>query len=281
MKKSIPFFKAIGESLMPSRYDDLVERSNKDAFKYYLSLIYLAFMVTVLIFLPLIGQIPTKLDAAFSHFDKLELKLNTKMNSALVLPDTGTPKITIDTRVDEAELTRGDMLITDEYIYYKDHRWGRDQVVREKVSTYEDLLGNREATIWFVTIVAFLMMPTIVFLIYAGIAIKILVFVMIALFLALIITRISRFYVEFNKMLKMALYTTTPGVILFVIIYPLYYYVSPEYWIRWAATLVPLLVSTIYYVIVIKNSGETESPRQRRIAKRVKKQRGGYVELKA
>ncbi|MBI4739086.1 DUF1189 family protein [Candidatus Woesearchaeota archaeon] len=279
MKRSIHFFKTIGTSLNPSSYGDLIERSNKSAFKYYFSLIYLAFIVSVLIFLPFIGQIPNKLDAALSHFDQLEVNLKTEMNSRLVIPFAGSPLITIDTRIDEAELTQGKVLVTDKNVYYRPRLWGKQNVVQEKISKYENLLQNKENTIWFLTSVIFLMMPTLVFLLYAAVAIKGILLLALELFVALVITRIARFYIGFNELLRIAIYSATPGVVLFLVLHPLYYYVAPEQWVRYVAKFVPLAVSLLYFIVAVKSNGVRETPKQRNQRKR-KGKGAEYVELK-
>ncbi|MBI5398326.1 DUF1189 family protein, partial [Candidatus Woesearchaeota archaeon] len=220
-----------------------------------------------------------KLDTALSHFDRLEINLKTEMNSPLVIPLAGSPLVTIDTRVDEAELKEGQVLVTDDYVYYRQRRWGKDSVVPKKISTYENLLQNKESTIWFLTGILFLIMPTLVFLLYAVVAIKGLVLLAVELFTALVITRISRFYIGFNELLRIALYSATPGVLLFVVLYPVYYYIAPEQWVRYAAKLAPLAVSFLYFVAAVKGNGVRETPKQRH--QRQRKGKGAeYVELK-
>ena len=84
VKESRYFFRTLWLALNPWRYEEAREKGTGKMFKYFFSFVFLAFVIAIVLMLPAIG---TFVDRQMSHFDNLEVRFNTSMNSAVVFPE--------------------------------------------------------------------------------------------------------------------------------------------------------------------------------------------------
>jgi hypothetical protein len=255
MKETVPFFKMAWLALNPWRYDELGDKSTGKVFQYFFSFVFLAFVAAILLMLPAIASFANN---QMSHFDVLQVKFNTSMNSPVVFPEND-PYVTIDTRKSEGKLKEGKFLITDDYIYRKTLT-GR--VAREDAGDFKDLLAND----WMVLVLLLLVMPSLLFLFYIGYAVKVILVVFLVTVLSIIITRVAKFDILFVDTLKTGLMAATPMIIIDLIRLP---FGLNVYYAQYIAFLIFFIVGTI-------KAGEFEGvrPRKKRHGKRK-----GYVDL--
>ncbi len=256
VKKSLPFFKTIWLSLNPWRYDELHERGTGSAFKYFFSFVFLAFVLAIVLMLPAIASFATN---QISHFDTLEVKFNTSMNSPVVFP-ANNPYITIDTRKAEGTLKEGKFLITDDYMYRKGI-FGKVQ--REALGPYKDLGSNQ----WIVVALLLLMTPSLLFLFYIAYAIKLLLVVILATILAWIVGRIAKFEISFSAGIKAGLLAATPMIIIDLIRLP---FALNLYYAQYVAFLIFFIVGVIKMGDFDIGGGKSRNR---------KKGKGGYIDL--
>ncbi len=259
VKRSVPFFRTIWLALNPWRYDELRERRTGGIFKYFFSFVFMAFVLAILFMLPTLATFAYN---QLSHFDVLEVKFNTSMNSPVVFPES-RPYITLDTRQSEGTLKEGKHLITDEYIYSK--KILSSQVERRPLGPYKDLLDNE----WAIVILLLLMLPSILFLFYIAYAVKVLLIVLAATLLAFIIGRIAKFEIPFTDGLKAGLLAATPMIIIDLIRMP---FALNLYGAQYIAFL-------IFFITGAIKIGEFEGSGSR---KHKRKSRGGggkYIDL--
>ncbi|MFH1669296.1 MAG: hypothetical protein ABIA62_05185 [Candidatus Woesearchaeota archaeon] len=209
MNKLIPFFKTVWLALNPWRYGELKEKTSWMLMKYFFSFVLLAFIAAVVLMLPTIaGFVSTQM----SHFDRLEVKFNTSMNSAIVFPERD-PFVTLDTRKSEGTLKEGRILITDDNLYYK---MPLSKVKKEAVGGYKDLVANEEILMTLVL----LMLPSILFLFYLLYAIKIFLFILLATLVCFVIIRLVKFDASFSEIFRTGLLAATPMIIIDLIRLP-------------------------------------------------------------
>lgn len=209
VKKSLPFFRTIPLAVMPWRYDRLKEKSAVGCFKYFFSFIFLAFVIAVVLMLPTIANF---VDSQMSHFDTLAVSFDAKMNSAVMFPKNN-PIVTVDTSLKNTTIKEGRVLITDDYIYKKS-LLGR--ITQEPVGAYKNLLANENMVIF----ILLLMLPSLLFLFYLAYAVKTLFIVLLAVLVGFVVTRLVRFDVSFKETLKIALLSSTPMVIIDLVLLP-------------------------------------------------------------
>ena len=210
--------------------------------------------------LPAIASFATN---QISHFDTLQVKFNTSMNSPVVFPQNN-PYVTIDTRKAEGTLKEGKFLITDDYMYRKGI-FGKVQ--REALGPYKDLGSNQ----WIVVALLLLMTPSLLFLFYIAYAIKLLLVVLLATIIAWIVGRIAKFDILFSAGLKAGLLAATPMIIIDLIRLP---FALNLYYAQYVAFL-------IFFIVGVIKMGDFEGGSSGGLRKRKKSRgsKGKYIDL--
>jgi hypothetical protein len=209
IKESLPFFKTIWLALNPWRYDEVRDRTAGNAFRYFFSFAFLVFVLSIMLLLPTIGLF---VNEQMKHFDRLEVSINTTMNSPVKLP-ANSPVVTLDTRTSEGQLKEGLFLVTDDYLYTKSLA---GKVTRDSLNPYKNLLNNEGIVI----LILVLLLPSLLFLFYIGYVIKLLVIALLATIIGFIVTRIIKFEVSFIDTLKTGLFALTAMMIIDLIRLP-------------------------------------------------------------
>lgn len=253
VKESVPFFKTILLALTPWRYDEVKERSTPNTMKYFLSFVFLAFVIAVLLMLPAIASFVTN---QMSHFSVLEVSFNTSMKSPVVFPEN-RPFVTIDTRTSEGQLKEGRFLVTDDFLYTK---MPFGSVQKDSLKSYKNLTQN-EGMVIFLLI---MMMPSLMFMFYICYAIWLLIIVLVAALMGFVIARIAKFEIPLLDALKVGMLAATPMIIIDVIRLPLNLNV---YFAQYIAFLV-------FFIIGIIKAGDFEGSRSSR-----RSSRGKYIDL--
>jgi hypothetical protein len=256
MKETIPFFKTIWLALNPWRYEEVNERTAGNLFKYFFSFVFLVFVLSILLLLPAIGSFVTD---QLSHFSKLEVSFNTTMKSPATFP-AGSPKVTIDTRKSQGDLTEGYMLVTDDYLYTKEYLlFGK--ATEDRIGQYKNLVANEGIVI----LILVLMLPSLLFIFYLAYIIKLLLVILLAAVIGFIIARIAKFDIGFGTIFKVGLLASTPMIIIDLIRLP---FGLNVYYAQYVAFL-------IFFVVGMIKAGEFEGVRKP--GKRSRK--GEYIDL--
>ncbi len=206
----IPFFKTLGLSLLPWKYAELKEKSMRSVFGYLFSFVFLAFFISIIIMLPVIGSF---VSTQMSNFEKLEVSFNTTMKKEMSIPQND-PFVTVDTRKSTGKLEEGRFLITDDYMYVKGVMGDIDKYALKE---YKNLLNNEG----IVVLLLLLLLPSLLFIFYLAYAIKILLIIMLAAAVAFIIARIAKFEITFGNVFRASVFSTTPMILIDIINLPL------------------------------------------------------------
>ena len=119
MKKGVNFLKTIGLSFHPGKLTELGERRGVDVTKHFFALILLAMVLGLIVSIPSLVTLPSRLAEEFNSFTTLEVDVNVSMTEPVRIPDND-PKIFIFTGQDELNLTRRDapfIAVSDKYMY--------------------------------------------------------------------------------------------------------------------------------------------------------------------
>ncbi len=254
MNKLVPFFKTVWLALNPWRYGELKEKTPWVLTKYFFSFVLFAFLVAVVLMLPTIAGF---VDNQMSHFDTLEVKFNTSMNSPVVFPERD-PFVTLDTRKSEGKLKEGSVLITDDNLYYK-LPFGK--VKKEAIGSYKDLVANEGLLIALVL----LMLPSILFLFYILYAIKVFLFLLLMTLLCFVIIRLVKFDVSFSEIFRTGLLAATPMIIIDLVRLP---FGLNLYYAQYIAFF-------IFFIVGVIKVGAFEGMRPRK----KKSKHGRYVDM--
>jgi len=259
MKETLPFFQTIWLALNPWRYDEVNERTTGNIFKYFFSIVFVVFVLSIILLLPAIGSFATD---QLSHFDKLEVSFNTTMNSPATFP-ADSPKVTIDTRKSEGQLKEGYMLITDDYLYTKEY-FVFGKVSSDKIGQYKNLVANEGLVI----IILLLMLPSLLFIFYLVYVIKVLLVIILATLIGFIVARIAKFDIGFGTIFKVGLIASTPMIIIDLIRLP---FGLNVYYAQYVAFL-------IFFVVGMIKAGEFEGTTPRG-GRKSRGKKGGYIDL--
>lgn len=263
LKKTLPFFKAILYSLNPSKYEELIERRFKDIAKYFLSIIFLAFIVSVILMTPKVGVM---IDEKLSGFESIDMSINATMQNPVVLfPNSLFFTTVINTnakKVNTSSLNKIENVVTNDYLYHK--KLISRKVIVSSVDNLKELKNNKGILLTLII----LMLPSLLFLFYLYYLIKILLFILIATCIALIVCRVSRLIISFFEILKIGLFASTALIIIDVLRLPF------DFSIYYAQYIVFLVL----FIIGIVSIAEFEDKNTRKSHKR-KKRKKEYIEF--
>ncbi|NQU78315.1 DUF1189 family protein [Candidatus Woesearchaeota archaeon] len=246
--ESMPFLRTAWLALNPWNYNKAREKRTRDVFTYFFSFVFLAFVIATLLMLPAIARFTSN---QLSHFDTLDISINTSMNSPVSFP-ISKPFMTIDTQTNTTDIGKGRILVTEENVYTKTLT---GKVVSTPTRDYKNLLQNEV----LVTVILLLMTPSLLFLFYLIYCIKILLVILLAALVAFIIARLAKFDLFFTEALKVSLLAATPMIIIDLAKMP---FALNVYFLQY-------IVFLIFFVVGIIKIGEFEGTRKKK----------GYVQL--
>jgi hypothetical protein len=166
------FFREVWQSFMPSHWAEISEMSAGRGIVFFTKVLVLAFVILILLAIPKLIKMPGEISGQLGKFDSLQLSGNFTMSSPIKLPKS-EPVIIFDTSGAYTELTTERVLITKEKIFYRPFFKTYSQYTEQ----LKDLKRNREQVKKFLAVLAFFLLPSIVF--YAFIAVWLKYFLMI------------------------------------------------------------------------------------------------------
>lgn len=262
---SAHFFKTIGRALNPVAYEDLSFRLFKNCFKYLFLFLLVTFLLATVISIPKLAALPGQVASELDKFATFNVNITTSMtDQANLLPDNQF--LHIDTRSAEANMTEDrslfKTLITSDYLYTK--KLYLNKVSRVELAPYKDVTANKEKISKLLSWLLLLLIPSLLIFGYMIYAIKYIILILAASVLALIAVRLARFDISFSQLFKIALFATTPLIIIEILLLP---FNIDTYYLQY-------FVYIAFLVIGIAISGSFEK------GKKPRRKREGYVELK-
>lgn len=166
------FLDEVWQTFFPSHWAEISERSMGNGIGFFSKVLLAAFVVMMLVHIPVLIKMPSFISEQLSKFDTLRLAGNFTMSSPIKLPRS-EPVVIFDTSGAYTELTSERVLITQNKVYY------RPFFKTHSVNTEElkDLRNNREQVKAFLAVLVFFLLPSI--LVYAYIAVWLKYFLMI------------------------------------------------------------------------------------------------------
>lgn len=255
------FLRTVGSALNPGAYFSLSESKIKNTFKYLIKLIFFAFVIMCLLYIPFLVQLPAKIDDLFGTFSVLNVTINTTMKQPIVLfPNDPGMMITIDTSSNATQLSQGSVLLTNDYLIRKRFLFGQEVI---NLGGYSNLLAHRDLYRGIAIIAFAALLPTILVLTFLYFLVKYLVIGIVASLLALIVVRVVRYEIDYKSILNISLYATTISVFVELFTTP-FDIVIPYIKIAW----IGYLLSLFYLIYGIRETGFFDKEH------RLKKRRG-------
>lgn len=242
------FFKTVGFSLNPIKYEKLSERKKRLAFHYVLSVVLVSFIIMCLLFLPALLKLPGFLSNEFSKFDEFSINGTVSLREPIVIVEK-RPFVEIKEQGNESDL-RGKMLITKTDLYFKPFFKTKHVNLKE----YQDLTSKTPEIASLMIFLAVLALPAVLVISYFLFVVKYLIIILIGAVLAFMIARIARHYIKFIDVLKVAMYGSTLMIILDMLRIPFW---TNLYYIQY-------LAFAFYLFMGVKGLGHKEGEKKRR-----------------
>ncbi|MBN1386655.1 DUF1189 family protein [Candidatus Woesearchaeota archaeon] len=248
------FFRTFFHAFNPMLYRELANRPCKKVVSYYLSLIFIVFIIVTLIALPQIIGMSSFLQDQISHFSEFSVDITQKMDSPIILPEKDSMFI-LDTAgtIDISGYSTPFMYITNKEIMTR--CWFRENHIM--LDDYSDVAGNSQRISSLLTTVLILMLPSLIFFAYMFFALKYLIIILIASLLVFILIRLLKFEIYYKEVLKVGFYASTVMVVVEIVGKILF---SRTYFVHYALFL-------LFYIIGALKAGDVEVHQSRQVRK--------------
>ena len=199
-------------ALNPTKYDLLAKTRKRDATKYFLGMCALVFAITLLLMIPNLFSVPGTIGEEFSKFERLKVDLDYHQAEPINLPEHN-PVLTIDTTPAREKDYPGFFLITDQSFYYRPTTMfsGKRVPLGEEESSG---IGNIMISLLILSA------PTLIALTFIYSIIKYGILILFTSFFAFVFARVIRFGVSLRQTTIIAIFATTPMVLLAMLTKP-------------------------------------------------------------
>ncbi len=166
------FFRDLWQTFLPSRWLEISQRTAGNGIVFFSKMLLLAFLLMILLAIPVLVKMPGEISSQLGKFDALQLSGNFTMSSPIKLPKS-EPFFVFDTSGAYTELTTERVLVTKEKIFYRPFIKTHFQYTEQ----LKDLKQNRENVKRFLAALVFFVLPSVLF--YAFIMVWLKYFLMI------------------------------------------------------------------------------------------------------
>ncbi|MFH1505692.1 MAG: DUF1189 family protein, partial [archaeon] len=239
------YFKTIAKSLNPNSYKKLVEDPLRQGFNYFLFLIILCTIIFFVLFVPHVLNLSNTLGNNLDKFEEFNIDINMKLKDPFYL--STKPEVLLD--LNKTNLTGEQILINDREIVYKEYVFfGEKRIVYDELT---DIKATEKTLKDILPVLGILILPSIIVWVFVFFSIKFLIYIFIAAFIALLISKGKHRY---GKLMKVGLYASTLSIILELALLPVY---RISWWIT-------LAIFIIYFWIGAWITMDTELGRKKK-----------------
>lgn len=212
---NLNFWKKAAYSMHPKSYAELSSRKIRDGPKYLLSILFAAFILMSIIFIPKVISMDDYISSELSKFEVLSINISEEMSSPIEMPGKN-PQIIIDTADSSREMGNEKVLIAGSSLYFRPY----GKVRSYNLSEFKDITSKKDETSGLLTFFAVMLVPTILITSYAMFFVKYTVTILIAAVLLFAGLRLAKKDLGILKCLNIAVYASTPMVLIEVISIP-------------------------------------------------------------
>ncbi len=171
---------------------------------YFFAMIFAAFVLMCLLWLPNALTTGDYINEQFDKFQELTIEVVYDQKEPIVITEN-YPLITIDTLHDYDDIEQGVLLIAANKTLYRPLPFMQTQVIEDT----KNLAQNHDQTTIFLSIFVLMTLPMVMAFAYLYFAIKYLIIVLVATLLGYIFVGLIRFQIAFEQLFKVALYAVT------------------------------------------------------------------------
>lgn len=218
---------------MPHKYSRHVEKQMKQVFELYFSVLFIAIILSFLIFIPVLKLQTQGITHLIDNFDRLNITIDVETNNPVTL--VASPEVVVDTNATSRDGSR--LLISDDKIYYK--KLFRDES-KDRISSIDLLSHKDKLAEWFFLIVL-IVLPG--YVLGMGLLSLIVTLVLVLVFSLIAKTLFKKREFTFRDCFIAAVHASIPGLFLFLILLPFH-----NYW--WVVILLFFLIYTLALLLM-------------------------------
>ena len=225
------FLRTIFKTVNPYAYRDLATRSYKDSQDYFLSILFIIFCISVLLFLPAFASMPKTIEGKIDEFSVLSADIRLQSKEPVLFPEKN-PVVIVDTTGTYQNLTKEKALITGDTLYTKAGLcfWTDSLcflVPKEKrvesvpLTEFSDIVTHKKSISTMITILFLLALPALLISLYLLFAIKYILIILITTGLVFLISRfIMKSKFPYYRLFRVGTYAITLVIILDLLLMP-------------------------------------------------------------
>ena len=213
MKKVIGFYRTFFQTLNPKSYEGFSESTAKNSFHYFSSMVFASFLIMLIVMLPMLVQLPGKIEPYFDKFESLSYSANIKTKEPILIPETN-PKIIINYN-NQTPTQSANIIINNNVLYggFLFTKFTKD------FSSYKDVKASAPAISAIIAFILLLMFPALLLIFFFYVLIKFFLAVLIATILSSLVAPVMGYKIELKKLFNIAMYGVSLTVLLDLIFF--------------------------------------------------------------
>ncbi len=255
-EETIEFFRTIPKAIYPHAYHELKLRGFRNCTKYFLSIVLIAYLIMAVAALPKVIYLSKYIDNQFAKFDKFNIQFDVELSSPVVLTEKEPMVVLADKNTPIADINYTKVLITEDKLYFKE---SFTKVTEINYKEYLNVLGKKDSIRKIIVIGFYLMVPTVIFLMYIVSLLKYAAIILATSVLGFLIARLLRYEITAKEALVCSVYASTAMILFEIVAIPFQigsYLLTIPVYAGITIAIVPFAVFlTIYIIAIILISG--------------------------
>ncbi len=207
------FLGEVVQTFSPSHWGEISQRSINKSIGFFSKVLILAFVVMLLLAIPTLLKLPRGISEQLGKFEALQLSGKFNMSSPIKLPKSD-PVIVFDTSGAYTELTKERVVITRDKIFYRPLFKTYDLNTEE----LKDLKNNREQVKTFLAMLAFFLLPSVLFYAYLVVWLKYFLLIVILSLIVFLLLDLTHWRRTWKEIMVIACHVSTLPVLAEVVV---------------------------------------------------------------
>ena len=224
------FLRTVFHSVNPNSFADLSGRSFKESMEYFLSILFVSFVLMILLLVPAMMMIPKSIETTMEDFSVLSLGINLETTKPVELPSK-KPYVVIDTTGTHENISDEKVFVTRDTVFMKNGMcfWfepaclfypKESKVKATSLSDYSDLKTHSKTISQLITTLLMFAVPTFVIFLFFLLAVKYFIIILLVTLIALAFARLIKKDTAFSRLFRVATYAATIMIVLEVALLP-------------------------------------------------------------
>lgn len=249
------FLSTMWKTLMPHQYAHLSERTYRQAFAYFASILLLGFFVMALLLIPQMLFLPSIIENNTAKLTDLSIDVKVETSEPIILTES-SPFVVIDTTGNIQNVSQANLLVTQDYLEYSSLIGARRINVSDLRTIGKDPEFLKDAILFSIILLG----PGILIAGLIGAFLKYFIVASLIGIGGFLFGRLLRFHIEFKKAYLISFYSSTLMVLLDLITLPIGLgpYLLPVRILGISLNIISLAIMLTLFIIAIFIVGHLE-----------------------